>query len=362
MPIPAIAAILARVAATVGPELAAGAAARGGAVTAARAGAAAEGAAWRSAMFEAKGDKALAKRIIQQQGRNAKLSQGRGVLDWANDQANDWLRGQIKGAINGGGPPGGPPGGGDGGGMISRIVNRVVDQIDVKRIFERVAAASVRAIDDGTRIIQNDYRGLVSNHLPAPIGEFVQALGRLTDAINSRARELAPFNGRLAVATTTADVRQLRADMYEGQVAGGAYSRVVDESSKLQTGLQETFAPLKALIADHLADMLEIINYLREMAPSIRPILDSAIEAKVIAKQGFKAVVDAVTPFKGFPAAARDLAEIPDKIKEKMQEVHGENKEDPFADVFKNSTMQFPPEQTNMAQIGPGGRFGMDHV
>jgi methyl-accepting chemotaxis protein len=331
-------------------------------------------------MFEAKGDKALAKRIIQQQGRNAKLSQGRGVLDWANDQANDWLRGQIKGAINGGGPPGGPPGGGDGGGgsgggppggppgggdgggMISRIVNRVVDQIDVKRIFERVAAASVRAIDDGTRIIQNDYRGLVSNHLPAPIGEFVQALGRLTDAINSRARELAPFNGRLAVATTTADVRQLRADMYEGQVAGGAYSRVVDESSKLQTGLQETFAPLKALIADHLADMLEIINYLREMAPSIRPILDSAIEAKVIAKQGFKAVVDAVTPFKGFPAAARDLAEIPDKIKEKMQEVHGENKEDPFADVFKNSTMQFPPEQTNMAQIGPGGRFGMDHV
>ncbi len=242
-------AALARVAASGAMEF--GAAEAG----AARAGVAARGTALRNAGRAAGGNKEVAQEMIQRRGHELR-QQEQAQRKNAEDEAREQARQQKQ--------------------QAQEAERQRPALFKGMRDAPHATAANV-----STGVIQGNYRGLAASALPTDAGNVLQALGRLTDAIESRGREIAPFSGGLMGKVVDADMRKMNADIYEAKVAGDSYGRVIEESSKLQTGLENAFAPVKAVIADGLADLMVLLqDWMPDMKSLALGIRDTLIVMK----------------------------------------------------------------------------------
>ncbi len=97
------------------------------------------------------------------------------------------------------------------------------------------------------------------------------AASEAVQAFVNRGRELSSYNGQLAGASATADLRSMLSDMREADDMGPRLSRMIDNQSKFETSVSETLRGVKEFFADildrlmefangHFADLLEALN------------------------------------------------------------------------------------------------------
>lgn len=202
-------------------------------------------------------------------------------------------------------------------------------------------------IHRNTSIVNDNYRGMASDAMSqvSPwAGKLVDAMGRLTDSIIARGEALRGFSPSLAYAGAVGDIRRQRSDFYEAQVAGPAYGRVMNEESKLESTLRDAFAPVKASIADGVADVLVVLgDIVNQFLPLIKVIEATvrftfdvlktilAVIQFAVEKSGLKDLIDAIGDF----FTNKDKAEAKGLDLEK---------------IFKNPLLEFPQGQW----MGPG--------
>jgi hypothetical protein len=215
--------------------------------------------------------------------------------------------------------------------------------------------------DTSTGVIQNNFRGLAQSAAPKDAADIIGAMGRLTDAIVERGRELSIYSGPAAVASAHADIRQMRSNIYEAQVAGGSYAKVIDESSKLQTGLQDAFAPLKDEIAKTLADVLKFVNtFMPEFKELALFLRDTWIEGRDIMEGGVLTIATAITS--GWDAADAVWGETLREIKLDLDIAHRKdamNKPDPFQPWWDDPLLRLPDAQPKDDRA-PDNRLGFE--
>lgn len=310
---------------------------------AARATVASRGASWRSAMQAAGGNKGVAREMMVQKASELREEE-RQRRQAAMDEARE--RRQMERQAD---------------------RERQANQPGLFQQFKDNPGAAMA--NTGASIVKDNYRGLAGSMLPRQFEEQLHALGRLTDAINSRGRELAPFSGQLAHSGAMSDVRQMRADIYEAKVAGGSYSRVMDESSKLQTGLQEAFAPLKDEIAKGLADL---IGFAREFMPEFKA-LALWLRDRFIEVRAFMETLPLVIGFasRGQIGAAEDAmregfrqADLDQKWAHRRDKERESQGRDPFQSWWEDPLLQLPDASDGRwnepARVPGGGRMGFD--
>jgi hypothetical protein len=150
----------------------------------------------------------------------------------------------------------------------SNAVDEAKQAMDrMQAIKDKLIDAADKAMKSANMIMRDDYVQLFGQLLPESARKFLNQLNELTNAIVERGRYLSKYNGELALATAQADVRKMQSERFEARVAGGSYSRVIDEQSKLENGLRDTFAPIKEGIASIVGDLLELTNNIRELLP-----------------------------------------------------------------------------------------------
>ena len=150
-------------------------------------------------------------------------------------------------------------------------------------IQDLLAASATRGMNASRKAVQDDFTGLADEVLPDSLKKVVHAFDDLTKAIIDKGRQLSRWSGDLQEASTKADVRKMQADFREAQGPGREYARVIDEQSKLETTLRDSFGPLKEAIAKATANILEKLNELWE-ASSMDEMLRMVGEiAKVVA-------------------------------------------------------------------------------
>lgn len=190
--------------------------------------------------------------------------------------------GGFGGGTGGGG---GPPGGGAGVGLndLPAWVQRGAMGVakgaaadGVNQIAEKLTQLPARIGEELNKmparagaLVNNDFRSLFASldGLPGPVKKFGEAVLDVTDAILANMNRLKGYDGRLAAASANRRVRMLGADMREASVVGQSYSRLSNESTRLEVGLRDQTNELKAGIADLLASVLELVNMVREMLP-----------------------------------------------------------------------------------------------
>lgn len=194
-----------------------------------------EDAEWVSAMQAARGDKAVAKRML------------------SNRQMEDEDTSGLEGTL-----------GIVGAGIIGSKVNELL-------------GAPNRLIERGAMVMGDNYRGVAMSQMSemGPFGKIgaklVESMGKLTDAIREKSDALSPYSGELARETALAQVRQLRADIEESRRAGAAYAKHTEAQSRLQTELQAAFTPMKIELAKLMTD---ILNNLRIGVEVAKPVID----------------------------------------------------------------------------------------
>jgi hypothetical protein len=196
-------------------------------------------------------------------------------------------------------------------------------------------AASIRGLGDvAGRVARNEFFSVITDvprklvafldsipiigaQLAAPIKitlAAADAVKQVTDSLLVRAKELGQFSAPIAVAEAMAEVRQVFADLHEGQKIGTDLARLIDAQSRLNANLQELFTPLKAALAQFLADVLERANTIVEF-------LNNNKDALVAMGKG---VIGALSPITGLIIMIRDFiawikgeAQKPDADREK---------------------------------------------
>lgn len=73
----------------------------------------------------------------------------------------------------------------------------------------------------------------------------------------SASDDLAAFSPQLSGANAMADVRSLMDDMKEANAVGPDLARIAESQSDMQHELREMFLPIKAMVADLMADLME---------------------------------------------------------------------------------------------------------
>ncbi len=309
-------------------------------VGAARASLTAKGQVWRQAMSASGGNRAIAKEAVTQKAADIREQQ-ESQRRLAMEQDKESARQQQK-------------------------FTSAMTPSFAKEVMSGPTGAATASIGAGTHVINDQYRTVAMSLLPGPAAAMVGALGRLTDAIEARGRELSMFSPHLAVATGTADLRQLRANMYEAHIAGQSYGRVIDEGSKLQTSLQEAFAPIKDLIAESAADILQSLNALLvEGKPLIQKMYEVMVELKVINQQMGAAVIHMAQG--DFADARKDIADINKNIAKKLEDMRIKEMsfENQFAAFWNDPLLQLPvPQRGPLAPaLDPaGGALGIPLV
>ncbi|MFO0801474.1 MAG: hypothetical protein U0804_28750 [Gemmataceae bacterium] len=139
------------------------------------------------------------------------------------------------------------------------------------------AAGGLKALGESAqKIAGNDHLGLFRDAVTGA-GKVMDAVSPVTgaafkvaaagavafaetaNAFAARGRELAGYNGALASATATADVRSLRADIREANAIGPDVARLIDAQSRADTSFRVLIEPAKQAIAKFLAGGFEKI-------------------------------------------------------------------------------------------------------
>jgi hypothetical protein len=263
MAIPALIAAAARI---IGPMLAEGGAAAAGRGAAGAAGRAGAGGVERGALTK-----------LEQSMAANPTKGGGGEKGWAQRGVEKWAENNLPGGPGNPGSPGGP--------------NRPVELPDLvqsaKNFGKAVADAATKAIQQSTRLVNNDFAGAFRSLevVPEPIRKFVGALSDATKAILNRVDDLKGYNGNLANASAQRDVKLLNADIREANAVGPAYSRVTKESTDLEVALRDIAAPFKANFAEALADLAHMAKIALEVT-NIKEITAAMAKAQHVAWQG----------------------------------------------------------------------------
>jgi hypothetical protein len=179
-------------------------------------------------------------------------------------------------------------------GMLENLGNLAIGAEIVRR-FNETANAPMRSIDRQTMLARDDYRGYAMSTMGEGgiLGKYaaklVDSMGKLTDAVEEKGKALSQYSGDLAQQTAMAQVRQMMADIREARTAGKAYGEVVEQSSKLQTELQEAFTPIKMELAKILTDILKAI---RDGVEFSRPFLEIYASHLRLIGELLKAIID----------------------------------------------------------------------
>ncbi|MFO0821645.1 MAG: hypothetical protein U0792_00635 [Gemmataceae bacterium] len=78
-------------------------------------------------------------------------------------------------------------------------------------------------------------------------------------AFADRGRELAGYNGQLAGATATADLRAMQQDIREAEQNGEAFAGIIDAQSKLETTMRELLMPIQKYMMETLTALMNRI-------------------------------------------------------------------------------------------------------
>ncbi len=105
----------------------------------------------------------------------------------------------------------------------------------------------------------------------AVVNEFRETV----NAVVQRGRELSKYSGELASANARADVRKLERDIAEAQALGESVGRLTDSQSRLDSTFREIMLPIKSMLADILADVVEPVA---DIAAIIKPFVVQLIE------------------------------------------------------------------------------------
>jgi hypothetical protein len=114
----------------------------------------------------------------------------------------------------------------------------------------------------------------------AVVNEFRETV----NAVVQRGRELSRYSGELASANARADVRKLERDIAEAQALGESVGRLTDSQSRLDATFREILLPIKSILADILADLVEPVA---DLASIIKPFVVTLLEI-------LKSILDAV--------------------------------------------------------------------
>lgn len=157
------------------------------------------------------------------------------------------------------------------------------------------AAGGIKAMGDAAqKVAGNDHLGLFKDAVTGA-GKVMDAVSPVTgaafkvaaagavafaetaNAFAARGRELSGYNGSLASATATADVRSLRADIREANAIGPDVARLIDAQSRADTAFRSLIEPAKQAIAkflaggfEKIADRLEALVLVMERAEEAR--------------------------------------------------------------------------------------------
>jgi hypothetical protein len=105
----------------------------------------------------------------------------------------------------------------------------------------------------------------------APVKAFTTAV----EGFTARAHELAGFSPSIAVAEQMGDIRGFFDDLKEAQRLGPDLARMLKAETGMQHDLREIFLPIKAVIVEGIADMLEVLRGLTEL---VRALIQSIAE------------------------------------------------------------------------------------
>jgi hypothetical protein len=319
MPAPIIAALL-RAAASSGGVT--GAATRVGSASSylgrAQAATAARGGHWRDAMQAAKGNSDVAREMISQ--RNADIREQEGMM---RRQAMERERSP---------------------GFMDRLKQSPI---------ETIAEGVTKSINQKTRIINDDYRGAAVSAfngmgpLGGVMGKFIDAVGTLADGINAKGHALSPYSGELSGSVAMSRVRSLYADVDEAQRNGGAYGRVIDEQSKLQTNLQTAFVPIKEEIAKAVGDLLAFLN---QWVEPMTPILELMKGHLYAIRQILQVVYASMGPVQALLAK---WAKDDEKAKQDAEEAQKQ-----LLKLWDDPLLELPPEPGPAGPPEDGGGMG----
>ena len=95
------------------------------------------------------------------------------------------------------------------------------------------------------------------------------------DSFVARGKELQAYDARLAGANAAADVRSLQRDIREAEQTGAALARLTDAQSRLDANFSEALLPVKAALAEILANMVEPLAAASDFYVQVKPMLPS---------------------------------------------------------------------------------------
>lgn len=91
-------------------------------------------------------------------------------------------------------------------------------------------------------------------------GVLVQSFDSVARSFVDRGRELAQYNGAAAGAAARQQVRDILANIREGNALGNQFADVSDRYGELMDTIKEIFLPIKRLMLGAMASILELLN------------------------------------------------------------------------------------------------------
>lgn len=162
----------------------------------------------------------------------------------------------------------------------------------------------------------------------APVRAFTVAI----EAFTSRAHELAAFNPAIALAEQRADLREMFDDFKEADTLGTDLARMVDAQSGITHELRELLLPVKKVVVEVLANVLE---WLKEAIVDIKGTLAGLKELAKIQFELFNDIFGS-GKIKDIPDL---LKNIPDRIAKAVKEAMKEASPNLNVDPWLNNLM-----------------------
>jgi hypothetical protein len=158
----------------------------------------------------------------------------------------------------------------------------------------------------------------------------LKAYQMVTQAFLERGRELEAYNGRLAVANATADIRTLESDIKEADRIGPDLARLTDATSRSEKAMRDIWLPIKEAIVKILVPIAEggavVVEGVAENVTRIATAIEVAwnLSPMKLGLDALQSIEDLVTRLLGLEeqkdnevkknALLREFERIPEKL------------------------------------------------
>lgn len=144
------------------------------------------------------------------------------------------------------------------------------------------------------------------------VGEVTEALAKLVQAVDERAKQLIQYSGVLASTSAQINVKNLLADIREAQTLGPEMSRVQLQSNQIWIEIRDAVLPIKKWLLEKLNDLLEGVH---EILTNVR---DRAVEFYVFMNHLPDLIKQKLRPFGDPEKVWKDIRDDVAKIVKKM--------------------------------------------